>query len=76
MDKFPKQVAPIIPKAVSHFDQSPDSALVSLETAGIILVRSRASLYRDAKAGRLNFIKIGNSTRLRVGELRALMGVA
>jgi hypothetical protein len=76
MKNLPRPVAATIAKAVTLFDQSPDSALVSLETAGTILDRSRASLYRDEKAGRLKFIKIGNSTRLRVGELRALMGVA
>ena len=63
-----------IPSAVTQFDSFPDSALVSLNTAGAILDRSRPSLYRDIKASRLTLIKIGNSSRLRVGELRVLMG--
>jgi hypothetical protein len=68
-----KPVSASISAAISQFDQYPDSALVSLETGGTILDRSRASLYRDEKVGRLTFIKIGKSTRLRVGEIRALM---
>ena len=65
-----------LPDAIKHFDSSPDGALTSLSTAGIVLDRSRASLYRDIKAGRLTLIKIGNSSRIRVGELRKLMGGA
>jgi len=63
-----------IPAAVSLFDSFPDSALVSFSTAGTVIDRSRPSFYRDIKAGRLTLVKVGNSSRLRVGELRALMG--
>ncbi len=74
MANLSKPVAATISTAVSQFDSFPDSALVSLATSGAILDRSRASLYRDSKAGRLTFIKIGNSTRIKVGNIRALMG--
>ena len=61
----------------ANFDQAPDSALVSLNAAGSIASRSRACLYRDNKAGRLPFVKVCGSTRIRVSDLRKLIsGVA
>lgn len=66
--------ASAVPAAVSQFEQSPDTALIDLASAGIIARRSRASLYRDNKAGRLEFKKVGNSTRIPVGSLRKLIG--
>lgn len=65
-----------LPQAVQQFDALPDSAAVDLEIANLISGRSRASLYRHFKAGELSLIKVGNSTRVRVGELRKLIGVA
>ena len=59
----------------ANFDQAPDSALLSLNDAGVIAERSRASFYRDNKAGRLPFVKVGGSTRIRVGDLRRLIGL-
>lgn len=61
-------------KSFEHFDHAPNAALVDLNTAGLITCRSRASLYRHIKAGDLTPVKVGNSTRLRVGELRRLIG--
>lgn len=60
--------------AVQQFDTSADSALLDINTAGVIACRSRASIYRHFKAGELTMIKVGNSTRIRVGELRRLIG--
>jgi hypothetical protein len=57
-------------------DDAPDNYLVSLNEAGDLLDRSRVSLYRDIKAGRLRLIKIGNSSRLRLGDIRTLIGEA
>jgi hypothetical protein len=62
--------------ALEQFDHSPDSALVTLTTSAAIASRSRASLYRDNRAGRLPFVKVGTSTRVRVGDLRKLIGAA
>ena len=59
---------------VQQFDHAADSALVSINDAGAIASRSRASLYRDNKAGRLPFVKICGSTRIRVSDLRKLIG--
>lgn len=53
-----------------QFDSAPETALVSLRDAGSLIDRSRASLYRDHKAGLLPFVKVGKSTRIRVGDLR------
>ncbi|MEF8704019.1 MAG: transcriptional regulator [Candidatus Accumulibacter sp. UW26] len=64
-----------IADALRNFDALPDSAAVSLTDASSILAgRSKASLYRDFKAGRLALIKIGRSTAVRVGDLRKLLG--
>lgn len=60
----------------ANFDQAPESALVNLNVAGNIADRSRATLYRDNKAGRLPFVKVGNSTKVRVSDLRKLIGAA
>lgn len=60
--------------AVQCFDHAPDSQLIDINSAGAIAGRSRASIYRHFKAGELTPIKIGNSTRIKVGELRRLIG--
>lgn len=59
-----------------QFEHAPNSALVSLSSSSIIAARSRASLYRDNKVGLLPFVKVGSSTRVRVGDLRKLIGAA
>ena len=59
---------------VQNFDSLPDSALVSIAASGTIAGRSRASIYRHFKAGELTLVKVGNSTRVRVGEIRRLIG--
>lgn len=63
-----------VPSAVLQFDHAPDSGLIDINSATIVASRSRASFYRDVKAGRLAFVKVGNSTRIRVGDLRKLIG--
>jgi hypothetical protein len=60
--------------AVQQFDTLPDSALVPIKDAVIISGRSRASFYRHFRAGELTLNKVGDSTRIRVGELRKLIG--
>lgn len=61
---------------VNEFDQHPNSALVDIPTACLVLNRSRQSIYRHFQAGELTKIKVGGSTKIKVGELRNLMGVA
>jgi hypothetical protein len=57
-----------------HFNDAPDAMLIDIGTAGAIAGRSRASIYRHFKSGDLTLVKVGNSTRIRVGELRRLIG--
>lgn len=57
-----------------HFDQAPDSALVDISIACVVAHRSRASIYRHFKKGDLSPIKVGSSTRIKVGDLRRLIG--
>ena len=59
-----------LPPAVLHFDKMPDTACVTVNEVVQISHRSRASLYRDHDAGLLPFMKLGKSTRIRVGDLR------
>lgn len=73
MQKCTGDTSAKISVAVSQFDKFPASALVSLSTGGTLLDRSRASLYRDIKSGRLTLVKVGCSSRLKVSELRSLM---
>lgn len=62
------------PTAVQRFDELPNSALISISDSGAIAGRSRASIYRHFRAGELTLVKVGDSTRIRVGELRRLIG--
>lgn len=59
---------------IRDFDNAPDSMLLDITTASKISSRSRSSLYRDAKTGRIRMIKVGSSTRIRVSDLRCLIG--
>ena len=47
--------------------------LVSIPSAILLAGRSRASIYRHIKAGELGTVKVGHSTRIRVGDLRKLI---
>ena len=59
---------------VQQFDSLPDTALIGISTASTIAGRSRASIYRHFKSGEITLVKVGHSTRVRVGELRRLIG--
>lgn len=63
-------------QAVQQFDTYPDSALLTIPDASTIAGRSRASIYRHFKKGELTLIKVGDSSRIRVGQLRRLIGAA
>ena len=60
--------------AVELFDRYPDAACLTINEAVSIAGRSRASIYRDHDAGLLPFVKLGKSTRFRVGDLRKYLG--
>lgn len=59
---------------IRDFDSAPGSMMLDITTASKISSRSRSSLYRDAKTGRIRMIKVGSSTRIRVSDLRCLIG--
>ena len=63
-----------IPAAVRYFDDLPDGAFTSISVIAMVYDRSRASQYRDNKAGRIKFAKNGNSTRVNVGDARRVYG--
>ena len=60
------------PPEVAHFDDLPDSAMVSDKVIAQLLGKHRNSVWRDAKEGRLPApIRIGPATtRWHVGALR------
>lgn len=53
----------------TDFNTTSKDGLTDITTACAFLHRSRASLYRDEKAGRIRFLKIGHSTRIRIRDL-------
>ena len=61
--------------AIRNFDHCPDAMLVSIPETAAVISRSRASIYRHFEKGELSPVKIGNSTRIRVGEIRRLIGL-
>lgn len=65
--------AATVSTAVLNFDRYPDTAFVSIKDVVAIAGRSRASIYRDHDAGLLPFVKLGASTRIKVGDLRRYM---
>jgi hypothetical protein len=72
--KPPENKTPKISTRAAQFDQLPGSAALSLNDASTLADRSRPSLYRDIKAGRLKAFKIGFTTRVTAGELRRYLG--
>ena len=62
--------------ALAAFDSLPDCAGVTIPVGCATTGRSRASMYRDIGAGRIEAFKINGSTRLRVGSLRKMLSGA
>jgi len=56
--------------ALTVFTSQPDDSGVSIPVACAILDRSRASIWRDIAAGRLEAFRIGRSRKIKVGSLR------
>jgi hypothetical protein len=59
--------------SLATFDSLPDYGGVTIQVGCATTGRSRASIYRDIAAGRIEAFKISGSTRLRVGSLRRLL---
>ena len=74
MTSSPNHRACCNPPAVTGFDTLPGSALLSVTHAAQIIDKSRVSIYRLFKAGKLTLVKVGASSRVRVSDLRRLIG--
>lgn len=62
------------PKSITDFDSLPDSALVPVSTVATVTSRGISTIWREAQSDpRLKAIKIGGSTRFRVGGIRQYM---
>jgi hypothetical protein len=59
--------------ALAAFDSLPGCAGVTIPVGCAVTGRSRASLYRDIAARRIEAFKINGSTRIRVDSLRNLL---
>ena len=64
-------------RALETFPFLPDAALIDIRVVSALLGRSRASIWRDVERGRLaSPVKVGHSTRWRVGDVRAALAEA
>jgi hypothetical protein len=71
-----KRTAGAVENALKRFPAMPDDALIDIPTGIALSNRSRASIYRHFKDGDLTLVKVGNSTRIKVGEMRRLIRAA
>lgn len=63
--------------ALQNFDSRPDSAYVRCPVAAAMLDCSQATIWRMAKAGKLECRKLSTRvTGFRVGSIRAILGGA
>jgi predicted DNA-binding transcriptional regulator AlpA len=64
-----------VPEALQNFDSRPDSAYVRCPIAAAMLGCSQATIWRLAKAGKLESRKLSDRvTGFRVGSIRAVLG--
>ena len=61
---------------IEHTSEVPTWALMNVNTTCEMLAISRSSFYRLLKSGKLCAVKVGESTRVRVGDVQALIGGA
>jgi predicted DNA-binding transcriptional regulator AlpA len=66
-----------VDRALETFPILPDEALIDIRVVCALRGRSRASNWRDVERGRLAPpVKVGHSTRWRVGDVRAALAGA
>ncbi len=74
VDGYSENIAQRVKRTLEIFPVLPDDALIELRVVCALRGRSRASNWRDVKDGRLaQPIKVGHSTRWRVGDVRAAL---
>ncbi len=67
--------SPVITPSAEQFSRLDGSALVDIHTGCAVIGKGRNSIYRMFQSGDLTPVKIGHSTRIRVSDLRRLIGV-
>jgi predicted DNA-binding transcriptional regulator AlpA len=68
------QIERRVRRSLELFSSLPDDALIEVRVVSKLLGRCPASVWRDVKNGFLaSPIKIGNSTRWRVGDVRTVL---
>ena len=73
-DERSKKIERRVNRALEQFQILPDAALIEIRVVSALLGRSRASVYRDVKDGRLAPpVHISRSSRWRVGDVRAAL---
>jgi predicted DNA-binding transcriptional regulator AlpA len=66
-----------VDRVLETFPFLPNEALIDIRAVCVLFGRSRASTWRDVAAGRLAApVKVGCSTRWRVGDVRAALAGA
>lgn len=71
-DEFSENIARRVQRALEQFPSLPDDALIDIRVVCALRGRSPASTWRDVAQGRLpRPVKVGHSTRFRVGGVRA-----
>lgn len=67
-------MAIVITPSAEQFSRLDANALVDIHTTCAVIGKSRNSVYRMFQSGDLEPIKIGHSTRIRVADIRRLIG--
>ena len=67
-------MAIVITPSAEQFSRLDDNMLVDIHTTCAVIGKSRNSVYRMFQSGDLEPIKIGHSTRIRVADIRRLIG--
>jgi predicted DNA-binding transcriptional regulator AlpA len=67
-------MAIVITPSAEKFSRLDGNALVDIPTTCAVIGKSRNSVYRLFQSGDLEPIKIGHSTRIRVADIRRLIG--
>ena len=68
-------MAIVITPSAEQFSRLDGNALVDIHTTCAVIGKSRNSIYRMFQSGALAQVKVGNSTRIRVADIRRLIGV-
>lgn len=69
-----ENIARRVQRTLEQFDALPDDAFIGVRVVSAVRDRSVASTWRDVAKGLLSRpVKVGHSTRFRVGDVRAAL---